>query len=71
VSEIAPLTTGDGQKLRTLTFFPKDSGNWEYVSFGEEAEYFLVFTVSSRSKSELEKALPAYHALIRGYKEKL
>lgn len=71
VTEIAPLTTGDGQKLRTLTFIPKDSGNWEHVSFGDEGEYFLVFTVSSRSKEELEKALPAYQSLISRYKVKL
>jgi hypothetical protein len=37
ITELEPLTTGDGQKLRSLSYFrPKDK-NWERVSYGEEA----------------------------------
>jgi hypothetical protein len=69
VTEIEPLTTADGRKLRTFTFFPKKDGNWECVSFGEEGEYFLVFTVSSRTKQGYEQALPTFRALIGDYRE--
>jgi len=69
VTEVAPLTTGDGLKLRSFTFFPKREGNWERVAFGEEGEYFLVFTVSSRTQAGYEKALPIFAAMLKGYKE--
>jgi hypothetical protein len=69
IKEIEPLTTADGRKLRTFTFFPKKDGNWECVSFGEEGEYFLVFTLSSRNKMAYEKSLPVFQAMIREYKE--
>ena len=71
VSETKPLTTGDGEKFRSITFFPSGQGNWEHVSYGEEGEFYLIFTISSRTKRGYEKALPAYEALIRNYKEKL
>ena len=70
ISEVAPLTTADGQKLRSLTFFPTAKGNWERVSYGEEGEFYLVFTISSRSKAGYDKAMLAYESLIHAYKEK-
>jgi hypothetical protein len=67
---VEALATGDGQKLRSLTFFPQGEGNWERVSFGEEGEYYLMFTISSRTKSGYDMALPLYEAMLRAYKEK-
>lgn len=71
IADAQPLTTGDGQKLKSVTFFPTAQGNWERVSYGEEGEFYLLFTISSRTKGGYERALPAYEAMIRGYKEKL
>jgi hypothetical protein len=70
VSEVEPLITGDGQTLKSFTFFPKREGNWEQVSYGEEGEFYLVFTVSSRTKEGLTKVLGAYRQFISQYKEK-
>jgi hypothetical protein len=64
------LTTADGQVLRSFTFFPKSKGNWERVSYGEEGEYYLIFTVSSRSLKGYSAAMTAYEQLIGRYKEK-
>jgi hypothetical protein len=69
ISEVEPLATGDGQKLRSFTFFPQPVGKWELVSYGDEGEYYLIFTVSSRTKSGYDKALPVYKAMLRAYKE--
>jgi hypothetical protein len=70
VQEGAALTTADGKKLRSLTFFPRRDGNWERVSYGEEGDFYLVFAVSSRSLAGYKAAQKAYAQLIRSYKEK-
>jgi hypothetical protein len=69
VSEVDPLVTGDGQVLKSFTFFPNGKGNWEQVSYGEEGEFYLVFAVSSRTKEGFTKALGAYKQFISQYKE--
>jgi hypothetical protein len=64
------LVTGDGQSLRSLGFIPGGSGNWERVSYGEEGNYYLLFTLSSRSERAYKDAMRAYETLIATYKEK-
>jgi hypothetical protein len=61
--------TGDGQSLRSLSFIPGGSGNWERVSYGEEGNYYLLFTLSSRSERAFKDAMSAYETLIATYKE--
>jgi hypothetical protein len=70
VSEVDPLITGDGQVLKSFTFFPKGEGNWAQVSYGEEGEFYLVFSVSSRTKEGFTKVLGAYKQFITQYKQK-
>lgn len=71
ISDTKPLITGDGQKLRSVLFVPTSEGNWELTAYGEEDDYFLIFTLSSRTKSGYERALPAFENLIHRYKKKL
>jgi hypothetical protein len=71
VAEVGELTTGDGGKMRSLTFFPKAKGNWEQVSYGEEDDYYLIFTLSSRSKEAFDKNQSAYQQPITHYKKQL
>jgi hypothetical protein len=70
IAEAPSLATADGQKLRSLTFFPKGEGNWERVAYGEEGDFYLVFAVSSLSRKGYEAALPAYERLVGRYREK-
>ena len=70
IEEAKALHTADKKKLKSRTFLPTQGGNWERVAYGEEGEFYLVFTLSSRTKTAYEKAIPAYEALIRSYKEK-
>jgi len=63
------LIDGDGNTLQSFTFFPKNEGTWEKVSYSEEADFYLLFTISSRSKSGLESILPMYNEYTRKYKE--
>ena len=69
IQEVETLSTSDGQKLRSFTFFPTSTGNWERVSYGEEGEFYLIFTVSSRSLAGFNSAAGAYEDLILGYKK--
>jgi hypothetical protein len=69
IQEVAALSTFDGQKFRSFTFFPTSTGNWERVSYGEEGEFYLIFTVSSRSLAGFNSAVGAYEKLITGYKK--
>jgi hypothetical protein len=70
ISEVDPIKNGDGKLLRSFTFFPKDQGNWEQATYGEEGEFYLIFTISSRTKAGFVKALDAYKKFISQYKEK-
>ena len=70
IKEATFLTTADGKRLRSFTFFPTGTGNWERVAYGEEGEFYLVFAMSSRSLNGYKAALKAYEQLVGRYKEK-
>jgi hypothetical protein len=69
IREVKSLTTADGKKFKSFTFYPKGSGNWERVTYGEEGEFFLAFTISSRSKAGYDATESTYEKLIDLYKE--
>jgi len=68
VKETNTMLTSDGVELKSYTFFPADKGNWEQVAYGEEGDYYLVFTISSRSKNGFEKSWSAYEQFVKNYK---
>ena len=68
IEEISSLVTADGQKLHTYRFTPSKSGSFEIVSYGEEGEFYLVFTLSSRTNEALLKAQGDYEKFIVEYK---
>jgi hypothetical protein len=67
IADAAPVTTGDGAKLRSATYFRVDHKTWERVSYGEEGDYFLLFVVSSFSETAYEKRQADYEQMIRTY----
>jgi hypothetical protein len=69
ITKVSPLKTKDGKALESYTFFPKDKGNWEQVSYGEEGDFYLIFTISSRSRTGFTDSLPVYEQYIAQYKE--
>jgi len=71
ITETDGLLTADGKKMRTFTFFPKSTGEWEEVSYGEEGEFYLIFTLSAHSREAFEKTLSTYRDLVGRYKEHL
>jgi len=68
-AEAEPPVTSDGRTLKSFTFFPGKAGSWEQVSYGEEDDFYLIFTVSSRTKEGFAKAAEDYRTFIRQYKK--
>jgi hypothetical protein len=69
ITQARSLTTGDNKTLRSFTFFPKTKGNWEQVSYGEEGDFYLIFTISSKSQKGFDSSLDTYRTLLSRYKE--
>lgn len=69
ITEVTPLKAKDGKVFESYNFFPKAEGNWEEVSYGEEGEYYLIFTISSRSHAGFLGSLQVFERYIAQYKE--
>jgi len=72
ISALPDLKTSDGRSLRCFSFSPPkgssgSNANWEWTAFGEEGDFYLVFTVSAQSQTALKEALPAFRRLIASY----
>ncbi len=70
IDPVATLTTADRRTATTVEFVPKAAGNWERVAYLEEGDFYLVFTISSRTKKGYEANLPAFERLVSQYREK-
>lgn len=69
IEQTLSLKSANNKVFLSYTFTPKIKGNWEQVSYGEEGEYYVVFTLSSRSKLGFDEALPIYVKFINQYDE--
>jgi hypothetical protein len=70
IKDAATLMTADGRKLRSLIFIPESEGNWERVSYGEEGDFYVLFTLSARTAKGYQSAEKTYEKLVQSYKEK-
>ena len=70
IEQSADVITGDGLKLKSFTYFPKKQGDWERVSYGEEGDFYLIFTVSSRTKEAYKRGVVVYEKLVGNYHKK-
>ncbi len=62
------IKDGDNRQLQVFSFVPSAQGNWETVAYSEEGEFYLLFTISSRSKAGYEACLPLFKTMIEGYR---
>lgn len=62
------VLTADHKQLQVITFTPAAGGNWERVAYGEAADFYVLFSVSSRTKSGLDLAMPAFRAMVASYR---
>lgn len=69
VNEVPELTTRDGQKLKSFMFHSPVRKSWERVSYGEEEQFYLIFTLSAGSSAGYKNALEAYEQFVGQYKK--
>ena len=69
IAESDAMTTADGKKLRSFTFFPKNAGDYEQVAYGEEGDFYLIFTISAKSKRGFDATERTFKELVSHYKE--
>ncbi|MGA2563093.1 MAG: hypothetical protein ABSF96_05975 [Steroidobacteraceae bacterium] len=70
IEELPLVHDGDGKSIRCLSFNPPGKGNWEIVAYSEEGDYYLLFTVSARTKEALQDARAAFERLVSHYTER-
>ncbi|MDE2421281.1 MAG: hypothetical protein KGO49_08910 [Gammaproteobacteria bacterium] len=64
------IFSGSHKPFQVIAYNPisENDNNWERVAYGEDDEYYITFVISSRSKSALNNALPAFASMISSYK---
>jgi len=67
IDEAPALTTGDGRKLRSLTYIR--AGELERVSYGEEGGYYLLFVINAHSENGYRTGMAAYETLVHSYRQ--
>ncbi len=67
ITEIDPLVTGDGQKLRTVQYAKLKEDHRQVVAYGEEDDDYIIFVIDARGADILAKHLPAYKTLVQSY----
>ena len=61
---------GDGRMLSTARLMPAPGGKaqWQTIAYDREGSDFLVFTLSARDKASHDAGLPAFQAMLKGYR---
>jgi len=67
VSDSTPLQTRYQKEGISKEFYDAANKNYEVVTFIDEAKVVVILALSSRNKSEYEKALPAFKSLVASY----
>jgi hypothetical protein len=71
IQELKPIKDGDARMHPYYSYSPKSEGSWELVAYGEETDFYLLFTLSGSSKSALESARADFERLVATYKARL
>jgi len=67
VSDSPPLETRDKSKSISKVFYDAANKNYETVTFIDGSKVVVILALSSRQKTEYDKALPAFKALVGSY----
>ena len=65
------VRNGDGQTLRVVSYRLPDKRQWELVAYGEEGDFYLLFTVSGSTDANLKNAESVFYGLLAKYKKRL
>ena len=69
ITALPDMKDADGKRLLVRAFAPgKDGkGNWEAVAYGEEGDFFLIFTLSARSQKSYQQNFKMFETLVARY----
>jgi hypothetical protein len=67
VSDSPPLQTRYKNEAISKVFYDAANKNYEIVTYIDEPKVVVIVALSSRNKSEYEKALPAFKSLVASY----
>jgi hypothetical protein len=78
INEVDRIYTADGMQLLSYTVFPTSAfsvahakdGLWQRVTYGEEGNFYIVFTLVARTEAAYKSALPTYLQSLSKYSEK-
>jgi len=68
--KIKKMASLNEKHFQSFTFSPSSKGNWEKVSYTEEGDFYLVFTISSRTEKGYKVALKEYEKFVSKYETK-
>jgi len=71
VDKLPAIKDGDGKSLSYHAFRSASAGYWEFVAYGEEGDYYLIFTLSGKTKAARDAARRDFERLVSRYKEHL
>lgn len=71
IKELPPLHDGDGKALRCFSFSPASRGSWDLAAYGEEDDYYLIFTVSAKTSKALQETRATFAKMVSRYKKSL
>lgn len=70
ITALEAVQTADGKSLAMREFVIPARKQWEVVAYGEEGEFYLLFTLSATSEAALKAALPVYYEMLHAYSER-
>ena len=71
IQELKPIKDGDAKMHPYFSYSPRGEGSWELVAYGEENDFYLLFTLSGNSKPALESARADFERLVATYRARL
>ena len=71
IDKLPAIQDGDGKRLPCYAFRSEREGYWELVAYGEEGDYYLIFTLSGKTKSARDAARRDFERFVSLYKEHL
>lgn len=65
------VKTADGATLKVVAYAVPAKRHWELVAYGEEGDFYLVFTASASSASDLKDNEGVFYGLLAAYRKRL
>jgi hypothetical protein len=69
IVHLPDVKTGDGAVLKVVSHALPQRRQWELVAYGEEGDFYVLFTVSGSTEADLKAHEGVFYALLAKYKK--